>query len=268
MIGIGTWQITGKEVMSQTLNQAFELGYRLIDTAAAYGNEMIIGKALLEISVNREELFIQDKLWNTNRGYKQSQEACKKSLRKLKIDYLDSYLIHWPASKKLHENWEEINAETWRGMEALQKEGLVRNIGVCNFKIHHLESLCATASMMPQINQLEIHPGMLQHEIVEYCRKKHIIVEASSPLGNGQILENNVLIQLAEQKHKTTAQICLRWAIEKQLVVLPKSTKSKRLQENMDIFDFILAESEMKQIDAIPYCGGIGIDSDEVTEFG
>ena len=268
MIGIGTWQITDKEVMSQTLNQAFELGYRLIDTAAAYGNEMIIGKALQEISFNREELFIQDKLWNTNRGYEQSREACKKSLRKLKIDYLDSYLIHWPASKKLYKNWEEINAETWRGMEALQKEGLVRTIGVCNFKTHHLESLCATASMMPQINQLEIHPGMLQHEIVEYCRKKQIIVEASSPLGNGQILENSVLIQLAEQKHKTTAQICLRWAIEKQLVVLPKSTKSKRLQENMDILDFMLTESEMKQIDAIPYCGGIGIDSDEVTEFG
>lgn len=268
MIGIGTWQITDKEVMRQTLRHAFELGYRLIDTAAAYGNEMIIGKALQEIPINREELFIQDKLWNTNRGYEQSQEACKKSLRKLKTDYLDSYLIHWPAPNKLHENWEEINAETWRGMEALQKEGLVRTIGVCNFKAHHLESLCATASTMPQINQLEIHPGMLQHEMVEYCRKKHITVEASSPLGNGQILENNVLVQYAEQKHKTTAQICLRWAIEKQFVVLPKSTKSMRLQENMDIFDFILTENETKQIDAIPYCGGIGIDSDEVTEFG
>lgn len=267
-IGLGTWQITNAETMQHIIEGAYSTGYRMIDTAAAYGNEIAIAKAIKRLEVPRNELFLQDKLWNTNRGYVEAQEACKKSLRKLKTDYLDAYLIHWPASSRLHENWQEINAETWRGMEQLYKEGYVRAIGVCNYKVHHLEELSKTAEIMPHMNQIEIHPGMRQKEIVCYCTKNGILVEASSPLGNGKILENEVLKEIAQKYNKTTAQICLRWAIQKEYVVLPKSEKEERVAQNVDIFNFFLSKEEEMKIDEIPFCGGLGFDADEVIEFG
>ncbi|MDD7027501.1 MAG: aldo/keto reductase [Lachnospiraceae bacterium] len=267
-IGIGTWKITDTDLIFKVLSDAYELGYRLIDTAAAYGNEIMLAKAMRKLNIQRSEIFIQDKVWNTNRGYKETQEACKKSLKKLKTDYIDAYLIHWPASPKLYENWEEINAETWRGMEQLYKEGYVRAIGVCNYKIHHLHKLLANAAIIPQINQVELHPGLTQKELIDYCQEKNIFVEASSPLGNGQILDSDVLKKIAEQHKKTTAQICLRWGIEKRCIVLPKTTSPERLKENISVFDFSLTDEETKKIDKMSYCGGLGIDSDEVIEFG
>lgn len=267
-VGLGTWQMNDAGALKNILTEAVEQGYRLIDTAAAYGNEIAISKALRELPIPREELFIQDKCWNTNRGYLESQEACKKSLKKLKIEYMDAYLIHWPASPKLHEDWEEINAETWRGLEKLKKEGLVRIIGVCNYKQHHLEKLQCTAKEMPEINQVEFHPGYYQKSILEYCRENDILVEASSPLGNGQILESSILLEIARKHEKTSGQICLRWAIEKGLAVIPKTSKAERLAVNKDVFSFSLTKEEAALIDEMTYCGGIGIDADEVTEFG
>ena len=267
-IGIGTWQITNRDMIGQVLNDAFETGYRLIDTAAAYGNEISIGKVLRDMGCSRDEIFVSDKLWNTNRGFYEAQEACKKSLKKLKLDYLDAYLIHWPASGKLHDNAYELNADTWRGMEALYKAGYVRAIGVCNFKVHHLEKLKETLEILPMINQIELHPGWYPQDIVDYCKDNDIQIEASSPLGNGQILENPVIGKIAEKKGKTPAQICLRWGLEKQAVVIPKTVSEKRRRENLNIFDFSLEQEEREAMDAIPYCGGLGIDSDIVTEFG
>lgn len=261
-VGLGTWQITDREVLRQTLNKAFEIGYRMIDTAAAYCNEMAIGKVLQECEILREELFIADKLWNTNRGYTESQEACKKSLKKLKVDYLDAYLLHWPATSKMYKNWKEINAETWRGLETLYKEGLVRSIGVCNFKVCHLEALKETANVMPMLNQLELHPGMLPEDILQYCRENKIQIEASSPLGNGQILNNETLLKIAKVKKMTTAQICLRWAIEKNAAVIPKTTSEERLRQNLDVFGFGLSMEETEEIDKLPYYGGIWDDWD------
>lgn len=240
----------------------------MFDTAAAYGNEIALGKGVLESGIARTELFISDKVWNTSRGYEAVQNACRKSLKKLKTDYLDSYLIHWPASMKLYSNWEEINADTWRGMEALYKDGLVRAIGVCNFKKHHLAMLEKTAEVLPFMNQIELHPGMCQEEAAIYCKEKKIQVEASSPLGNGQILCNDVLVEIAHLKGKSAAQVCLRWEIQKGLVVIPKTSNPDRLAENMDVYNFKLSAEEMERIDHITYCGGIGIDSDEVVEFG
>ena len=161
-----------------------------------------------------------------------------------------------------------MNAETWRGMEALYKDGLARVIGVCNFKVHHLEELKKTAELMPFINQIECHPGMAQQEILNYCYGEGIQIEASSPLGNGHILKNPELLRIAEEKGKTSAQTCLRWAIQKGAVVIPKTARAERLRQNLDIYDFELSEEEMECIDNIPYCGGIGIDPDEVVEFG
>ena len=268
VIGMGTWQITDREIIKQVIKNAFDTGYRLIDTAAAYSNEIAIAKAIEANGLNRSEFMISDKVWNTSRGYEQVQEACKRSLKKLKTDYLDLYLMHWPASMKLYSDWEQINADTWRGMEKLYQDGLVKAIGVCNFKIHHLEALKKTAKIMPMINQIECHPGLNQIEIRDYCKSKQIAVEASSPLGNGQILKNEALCELGNKYGKTAAQICLRWAIQNEMVIIPKSVSSERIRQNINVFDFELDDGEIRLINDLPYCGGIGIDPDEVTEFG
>lgn len=267
-IGLGTWQITDKEQIKEIIRVAIDQGYQLIDTAAAYTNEMAIGKAIQTLELDRKKLIISDKVWNTSRGYDAVRDACMRSMKKLKTDYLDLYLIHWPASPKLYDDWREINADTWRGMESLYKDGLVKAIGVCNFKVHHLEELKKTAEIMPFVNQVECHPGMIQEELVVYCKENQIQIEASSPLGNGQILQNELLKEIAKKYNKSTAQICMRWGVQKEFVLIPKTSNVNRLSENMDIFDFELSDDEMKQIDAIPYCGGLGYDSDEVTEFG
>lgn len=266
-VGLGTWKITDRQEMLTTIKSAYECGYRLFDTAAAYGNEIAFGKALKELELPREALFIQDKLWNTCYGYEEAQEACKRSLRKLKLDYLDVYLIHWPASLKQYDNWKEINAETWRGMEKLYKEGYVRAIGVCNFKPHHLVELSKTADIVPHINQIELHPGMLQSETALFCREEQIQIEASSPLGNGQILTNQTLCKLAEEKKISVAQLCLKWELKHGAVVIPKTTNIVRLVENMELPDIDLSEEEMKIMDELSFCGGLGINADEVTNF-
>ena len=266
-VGLGMWKITDRCEVLSVIENAYGQGYRLFDTAAAYRNEIVFGKSMVELGLQREEMFIQDKLWNTCYGYEKSQEACKKSMRKLKLDYLDAYLVHWPASRKQYDNWDEINAETWRGMEKLYKEGYVRAIGVCNFKPDHLQELCKTAEIVPFVNQIEFHPGMLQSETVSFCREKGIQIEASSPLGNGQVLSNEVLCKIAEKNGITPAQVCLKWALKHNAIVIPKTTKAERLAENIELFNFDLSAEEVRVIDELPFCGGLGIDSDEVINF-
>lgn len=267
-VGLGTWQITDRGLMKNIIAQAYEEGYRLIDTAAAYSNEIAVSKAIAENNIPRHELFLSDKVWNTSRGFRAVQEACKRTLKKLKTDYLDLYLIHWPASMKLYENWSEINSDTWRGMEQLYKDGYVKSIGVCNFKIHHLEELKKDAEIMPMIDQIEFHPGLNQSDLLVYCTKNRIAVEASSPLGNGAILSNNQIVSISNKRKISAAQICLKWAIQKGVIVIPKTSKAERLKDNINVFGFDLSDEEMKFIDEVPYCGGIGIDPDEVIEFG
>lgn len=267
-IGLGTWQVTDKKRVRELLDAAYKTGYRMFDTAAAYHNEMAIGRALAELSIDRSEIFLSDKVWNTCRGYDAVRHACESSLKKLKTDYLDLYLIHWPASPRLYPDWADINADTWRGMEALYREGCVKAIGVCNFREHHLRELKKTAAILPMVDQMEIHPGMRQEDTVAFCREEGIVVEASSPLGNGQVLQQEALGRLARKKGKSAAQICLRWALQKDMAVIPKTVNPDRLAENINVFDFELNQEEMDAIDRMPWCGGIGIDPDEVTEFG
>lgn len=268
-IGLGTWKITDKEIMNNVIGSAYDMGYRLIDTASAYSNEIAISKAIRTLGIPRENLFLTDKVWNTDRGYDQVQEALRRSLKKLKTDYIDLYLIHWPASKKLYpDDWKDINAQTWKGMEKLLSDGLVRAIGVCNFKVEHLEELSKTCEVLPFVDQIECHPGMISSEIRDYCSDNGIIVEASSPLGNGKILNNDTILEISERYGKTSAQICLMWCRSKGIIPIPKTTSANRLKENIDIFDKELIEQDVKLIDEIPFCGGLGIDPDEVTEFG
>ena len=264
-IGIGTWQLSDRESIATVLSEGYRLGYRLIDTAAAYSNEIGIGSFLKKYPELRKEFFLSDKLWKTNRGYLETQEACKKSLKKLKTDYLDAYLIHWPASPEMYPEWKEMNAETWRGMEKLYQEGYVRSIGVCNFQKYHLEALDRMSKISPMINQFEVHPQLPREDWISACRRKNIHVEASRPLALGKALENSLLEQIAQAHDKSTAQICLKWAMEKEITVIPKTCHKERLRENIDLFDFNLTEEEIKEIDCLPICEP---DRDEVIKFG
>ncbi|MCH5291193.1 MAG: aldo/keto reductase [Treponema sp.] len=271
LIGLGTWQITDRSLLLSVLDNAFKVGYSFIDTAAAYSNELSIGTTISRLGVPRSKLFLQTKVWNTSRGFWEVQTACRTSLKKLKLDYIDSYLVHWPASPKLHENWQELNAETWRGMERLFEDGLVRSIGVCNFKFHHLEALVETCSILPMTLQAELHPGLSSPSLsktLTWCNKNNVAIQASSPLGNGQILQNNEILGISAAHAKSAAQVCIRYSIQKGFAAIPKTAHPARLKENISVFDFELTAQEMHQLDELPFCGGLQLDSDEVTQFG
>ncbi len=195
-IGYGTWQSPDSEVTVNGVKAAIACGYRHIDTAAAYKNEESVGEGIKESGIARKDLFVTSKVWNTQRGYEKTIAAFEKTLSDLDLDYLDLYLIHWPASKKDYENWEEINLETWRAMTDLYKAGKIKAIGVSNFKPHHLEALMKT-EVKPMVNQIEFHPGFMQEETVKYCRENGILVEAWSPLGTGRMLTNPDLQEIA-----------------------------------------------------------------------
>ena len=202
-------------------------------------------------------------MWNSERGYEKTIAAFEKTLADLGLDYLDLYLIHWPASQKDYDNWEEINLQTWRAMTDLYKAGKIKSIGVSNFKPHHLSALMKT-EVKPMVNQIEFHPGFMQEETVKYCRDNDILVEAWSPLGTGRMLSNPVLQEIAGHYGKSVAQICIRWCIQHDVLPLPKSVTPSRILENIQIFDFEINEEDMQRIDALDNFGGSGLDPDEV----
>jgi len=256
-IGFGTYKATEEEGIA-SVKLALQKGYRLLDTAAKYENESAVGKGIKESGIPREEIFVTTKVWRDNLGYENTKKAFEESLQKLDLDYIDLYLIHWPANAKNFDNWEEVNAETWRAMEEMQAEGKIRSIGVSNFWPEHLEALAKTAKVMPSINQIEFHPGYWQPEVTQYCKDKGIVVEAWSPLARGKVFDHEVLKSIAETHNKSVSQICLRWCIEHGAITIPKSTTPERIQDNMNIFDFELSPEEIKQIDAIPEMGFSG----------
>lgn len=268
LVGLGTWNIQKREEIQDALLQAYELNYRLIDTAAVYGNESSIGKAIRELSLDRTQLLIQDKLWTTCYGYDKAREACVRSLKKLKTDYLDVFLMHWPISASQSEEWQKWNSETWRGLESLYEEGYVKAIGVCNFEAYHVEALAKSANVMPMVNQVECHPGYTRKLLRDCCALYGMIVEASSPLGNGALLQQEPLIELANRKNRTVAQICIRWALEKGIVALPKAAKYEHIRNNIEVFDFELSEAEMAELDNMPFSGGLMANPDEVIDIG
>lgn len=267
-IGFGTWKILEQNVADIAVETAVNSGYRLFDTAKAYENEKIIGKAIRNAGISREELWISGKVWNSDRGYEQTLKAYAETCKELKTDYLDSYLIHWPASLAIHEDAEKIDAETWKAMEKLYTDGCVGTIGVCNFRIHHIENLKKTANMLPMINQIEYHPGCRQSEVVNYCINNEIIVQGWSPLGSGKMMKKPVLKEMAGKYGKTVAQICLRWELQNKIIPLPKSVTPERINSNIAIFDFEITESDMQILDTLPWMGGLGWNPDEITIFG
>ena len=264
-IGFGTLQTPDGETAINSVKAALKAGYRHIDTAACYGNEASVGQAIKESGVPREEIFVTSKVWNTERGYEKTLAAFETTMAKLDLDYVDLYLIHWPAAANQFENWKEINAQTWRALEELYIKGKVKAIGVSNFLPHHLEALLEGAKVVPMVNQIEYHPGFMQAESVAFCKAHNILVEAWSPLGTGNVLNNETLIMMAQKYSKTVAQICIRWVLQHGLLPLPKSITESRIIENTEVFDFELKEEDMAIIDAIPFCGGAGINPDAIN---
>lgn len=262
-VGFGTWQSPNGETAYNAVMEAIKCGYRHIDTAAAYRNEESIGRAVRDCGVPREELFVTSKLWNTERGYEKTMAAFEKTMDRLGLDFLDLYLIHWPANSVQYENYNEVNLSTWKAFTELYKSGRIKAIGVSNFMPMHLEALLST-EIKPMVNQIEFHPGFMQTEAVELCKKNDIIVEAWSPLGTGELLSNETLCGIAAKYGKSVAQLCIRWCLQKGTVPLPKSVTPSRIMENTDVFDFVISDEDMRVIDALPFCGGTGHDPDKV----
>ena len=263
-VGFGTWQIEEGEQAVNAVKAAIALGYRHIDTAAIYRNEQSVGKAVKESGVKREELFITSKVWNKSRGYEETLAAFEKSLKKLDLEDMDMYLLHWPANEKQFKDWAAINAASWKALEKLYADGKVKAIGVCNFLKPHLEALLSTATIKPMVNQIEFHPGFMQEDTVAYCADHSILVEAWSPLGSGKMLDNEVLQAIAGEYGVSVAQVCLRWILQKGHLPLPKSVTPARIANNLEVFGFTLSEETMRQIDALPFIGGSGLNPSEV----
>lgn len=263
-LGFGTWQSPDGEIAINSIKTAIASGYRHIDAAAIYNNEKSIGLGIKNCGIEREELFVTSKLWNTERGYNTALKAFNKSLKDLNLEYLDLYLIHWPASSNQFKNWEKINSDSWRAMEELYKEGRIRAIGVSNFHQHHLEPLMENAEILPAVNQIEYHPGFTQNDCVKFCKENNILVEAWSPLGTGRVLENEILKSIAVKYNKSVAQLCIRWALQNAILPLPKSITPIRIQENFDVFDFEISESDMTTINRMNSFGFSGLNPDSV----
>lgn len=265
-LGFGTFKTPDKDAQAAVFN-ALELGYRHIDTAAVYENEVGVGKGIKQSGINRHEIFLTSKLGNEDRGYKNTKKALERSLKRLDTDYLDLYLIHWPAiAKHFGERAQEINAQTWRAMEELYHEGKIRAIGVSNFLPHHLDELMQTATIKPMVDQIEIHPGWPQTQTVAWLQQHDILVEGWGPLGGqgAHVLSNPLISQIAQHHDKTAAQITLRWELQNGILPLPKSTHPSRIKENADIFDFSLNNDEMSQISQLTNLGGACANPDDV----
>ncbi|MFS2169092.1 aldo/keto reductase [Priestia megaterium] len=253
-LGLGVYKVEDGQEVVDSVKYAIKAGYKSIDTAKIYENEEGVGQAIKESGVSREELFVTSKVWNADQGYDTTIQAFETSLNKLGLEYLDLYLIHWPVEGKYK--------DTWKALEKLYKDGKIRAIGVSNFQVHHLEDLIADAEVKPMVNQIEFHPLLTQTEVREYCKKQEIQVEAWSPLAQGELLDNEVLTQIAEKYGKSTAQVILRWDLQNEVVTIPKSTKEHRIIQNADVFDFELNAEEVEKINALNQNHRVGPDPD------
>lgn len=261
-IGFGTWQTT--ESVQETVKIALEVGYRHIDTADIYGNEAQIGEAIEESGIARKDLYLTTKIWNSNRSAHGVKYSLEQSLKKLKTDYLDLLLIHWPANAKQFENWKEINAETWKAMEELYKSGVIKTIGVSNFMLPHLEALLETAEVIPAVNQIEFHPGYVQQGVVDFCKENGIAIEAWSPIGSGRLLKDEDLKEIADHYGVSPAILCIQFCLQSGVIVLPKSENPENIKNNLHFERFKITESDMKALKTLQETGFSGLNPETV----
>ncbi len=257
-IGYGTYLTPDGEVAKNSVAEAIKVGYRHVDTAFAYGNEVAVGEGIKASGVSREDIFVTTKHWVTMRGYEKATEAIDISLKNIGLDYLDLYLIHWPCVEKVSPDWKEINASTWKAFEDAYKAGKIRAIGVSNFQKKHYDALAELCEIKPMVNQIEFHPGYTQMETVKYSQENGMLVQAFSPLGCGAVLNDETLKGIAAKYNKSVAQICLRFVLQSGLNVLTKSVTPSRILENTQIFDFDLSAEDMAVIAAMPETGFTG----------
>ena len=266
-IGFGTWNIPYGEDCEKAVFEAIKAGYRHIDTAGAYGNERSVGlgvKAAIREGLikDRADVFITSKLWNTNRSYNKAFRGFDKSMRNLDLDYIDLYLIHWPANKVRYKNPDDVNAVTWQALEELYEDGRVKSIGVSNFLPHHIEELKKSAKVLPMVNQIELHVGYMQEDVVEYNNNNGIITEGYSPLGTGALLENEILCEMAKKYQTTASAICISFLRKRGIIPLPKTTSPDRMSENLRLIR--IDEEDMEILNKLPYIGGHAHNPDEV----
>ncbi|NUU76153.1 aldo/keto reductase [Paenibacillus xylanilyticus] len=253
-LGFGVFKVKDGEEVVEAVKTAIQAGYRSIDTAKAYNNETGVAQGIRESGVAREDLFITTKVWNSDQGYESTLAAFEASMERLELEYLDLYLIHWPVKGKYK--------DTWRALEKLHREGRIRAIGVSNFQIHHLEDLMTDATIKPAVNQVELHPLLIQSELRDYCSKHQIQIEAWSPLGQGNLLEHPLLNEIAAKYGKSPAQVILRWDLQNGIVTIPKSVTPQRIRENADLYDFELTADEVEQINGLNENKRFGSDPD------
>ena len=254
-LGFGTYKVT--ENTEKIITDALEAGYRHLDTARMYGNEKEIGNAVKNSGIPRRELFLTTKVWKDDLGYDNTLRSFDASIKDLGVPYLDLFLIHWPKATP-DADWKPVLTETWRAMERLYEEGAVAAIGVSNHLPHHLMHIMRNANTLPMVNQLEFHPGYTQQATVNFCQSRGILVEAWSPLGRAAMLEEPLILELAQKYGKSPAQICLRFALQNNILPLPKSSSPERMKENLDIFDFELEMEDMYRLMTLPQTGWSG----------
>lgn len=242
-LGFGVFKVPEGEEAYNAVKWALEAGYRGIDTAAVYKNEVSVGKAIKDSGIPREELFITTKVWNDNQGYEETLAAFEKSLERLKLDYVDLYLIHWPVKEKYK--------ETWKALEKIYADKKSRAIGVSNFHIHHLEDLLETAKIVPAVDQIELHPTLSQEKLSTWLKAHDIAVESWGPLGQGSDLKNPVIVEIGEKYNKSSAQVILKWHLQHGFIAIPKSSHKERIAENLNVFDFSLSDEDMEALDKL-----------------
>ncbi len=263
-VGFGTWQTPDGDVCINAVKTALTAGYRHIDTAYAYKNEDGVGEGIRQSGVARADIFLTSKLWNKHRGYESALKYFERSLQNLGTDYLDLFLIHWPANKKQFDNADELNRETWRAFEKLYEEGRIRAIGVSNFKEHHLESLSVTANIKPMVDQIEHHPGFIQTDVIAYCKKNGILVEAWSPLGSGALLGDERMLAMAKKYGVTLPQLLIRFCLDDGILPLPKSVTPARIESNAILADISISAEDEAFLRSKELRFGGSLDPDEV----
>ena len=256
-LGFGTYKMGDRDL--EILKDAIQAGYRYFDTASIYETERVLGQAIKESGIPREEFFIVTKAWIDERGYEEVKAALNRSLERLQMDYVDLYLIHWPKSSLEETDWKERDIQTWQAMEEMCEAGKTRGLGLSNFLPNHMDVILEHARIKPQVDQLEIHPGYSQEAAVAYGQSKGIRMQAWSPLGRGNMIDNEIISMFAKKYGKTPAQICLRFLIQKGIIPLVKSSSLERMRENRDVFDFEISTEDIQILSCMPQTTWMGL---------